>query len=1105
MARKARQRISYVLPLANSSGGHRLGVNGLAVDGETSTLYSGGRDGVICAWDLDLDLTRSSDRDRFLPPPSPNAKPAPPVASRWRQQVQAHTHWINDIVLAQSNQALVSASSDVTVKIWRPAARDPLPPQTIGLHSDYVKVLASPRSHADWVASGGLDRKIFLWDLNGAGQTLTIDVGQDEGVSGLSRDKGSVYALAATPSIIASGGPESTVRMWDPKSAKRITKFVGHTDNIRDILISDDGCTVMTASSDQTVKVWSVTAGRCMHTLTMHDASVWSLWSTHPQLSVFYSSDRSGLIAKTDTRGCAEPEDGMSVALAQEHESVHKVVQAGDYLWTATSRPSINRWRDVNTENAEIEMPENYKQHRFSIGTVRSRLPSPPAQAPQSPTRTTTENIQIPLKHTLRLSNTAYYPRPVTRDRNASSTSLVDDADAETLQPFRAAPDSSIEGQNGLIKHVMLNDRKRVLTLDTAGECMMWDLLKCVPIKSFGNRHLEDVQPEVSTVDTVPNWCTVDTRTGTLAVTLEENNAFDAEMYADELDLEEHIDFKEDQRINLGKWVLRYLFSNLIAEEVRRDQQYRKYLMNNARQQKLERENAPTSIQMPATQSNGWHDTSAPTTTTTLKPTNGHSAIQTPGLVIGAATPAFFGSPARTRDSGAAASEDGAPLEKRVSGQSGGRKSVDRGSDYFSTAMSNTAGLTSPAATIKLPNTPGAEAALEEPGTPVPDDSKDTPSKFGKKFKMNMSFSMKRLGKTTTNENPKPAVVEESKEEVESDSHSSKTSNSRVVDDNFFGTLQKIRFAYEDDIQSQTQRQSAMDAAGGALGSSKDLELPSAITPSMPSETPVLKPPRNTTILIQEDRPEAGGVSDLFEGKVSSTAEMADLIEKIAPMWLGECLLRNQIPFKEVVKISFVLEPFKGELPSIAAGGNNRLNANRMLRARKILAYVAERIEPASTQSAPAPAPPPPPPATSSSASDDTEDPFADPSPPSPPPPRAPAAPAEPLLPEDYLELYCNGQLIPPKMTLATIRAHVWRGGGDVALFYRANGRKPILHAPRPVSRGAPPLAHVSVPQHQHQHQQYGGAGAGAVAEDREAQFSGAAESVRSASGGASD
>ena len=56
------------------------------------------------------------------------------------------------------------------------------------------------------------------------------------------------------------------------------------------------------------------------------------------------------------------------------------------------------------------------------------------------------------------------------------------------------------------------------------------------------------MQPEVSTIDTVPNWCSVDTRTGTLAITLEENTAFDAEMYADELDIDQNIDFKEDQR-----------------------------------------------------------------------------------------------------------------------------------------------------------------------------------------------------------------------------------------------------------------------------------------------------------------------------------------------------------------------------------------------------------------------------------------------------------------------------------------------------------------------------------------------------------------------------
>jgi len=56
------------------------------------------------------------------------------------------------------------------------------------------------------------------------------------------------------------------------------------------------------------------------------------------------------------------------------------------------------------------------------------------------------------------------------------------------------------------------------------------------------------VAPEVNTTESVANWCAVDTRTGRLACVLEENHCFDAEMYADELELEESSHFREDQR-----------------------------------------------------------------------------------------------------------------------------------------------------------------------------------------------------------------------------------------------------------------------------------------------------------------------------------------------------------------------------------------------------------------------------------------------------------------------------------------------------------------------------------------------------------------------------
>lgn len=275
-------------------------------------------------------------------------------------------------------------------------------------------------------------------------------------------EKGSIYSLSATENVLAYGGPESILHLWDPRAGKRITKFRGHTDNVRSILLSGSGDTVMTASSDQTVKIWSLTAGRCMHTLTMHNASVFSLYSDDPELSVFYSSDRSGLIVKTDIRG-TEVDDGLSLAVAQEHDMVFKVVAASDYIWSATQRSSINRWHNVDT-GADIQLPENFKNHRNSVSSN-----IPPSNSDKSK--------EIPIRSLLRISNTARFPAP-----EATAASELDPHASEPLspsvEPIQHVPEETIEGQFGLVKHRLLADKRRVLTLDTAGDVLLWDLIK---------------------------------------------------------------------------------------------------------------------------------------------------------------------------------------------------------------------------------------------------------------------------------------------------------------------------------------------------------------------------------------------------------------------------------------------------------------------------------------------------------------------------------------------------------------------------------------------------------------------------------------------------
>ena len=489
--------------------GHRLGVNGLAVDKDQQYLYftprtesprstitivtlysySAGRDGVICVWDFceydrDLDIRNGS----FM-----HTSRASSIASsttvtsktRYRHHVQAHTHWINDIVLAQDNRALVSASSDTSVKVWRPYSSDRIPPQTIGLHGDYVKCLASPGLRSPWVAAGSLDRTVRLWDLSGAGDYLAIHTA-DEGYA----EKGSVYALAAKNSLLATGGPDSTVKIWDPKSGKKVTQFIGHTDNIRSILISDDCSTILTASSDHSIKLWSLRAGRCLYNLAIHDDSVWSLYSDHPDLTIFYSGDRSGVVAKTDmSHGDQDVDQGLSIALCQEQNGITRIAAADDDILVSTASSSINRWEDADMQDG-VRIPDAVKSHRWSVAS-RNRFSLSSQSTEKSITSSATavnSRDKLPLNCVLRMPGFPRLPSMIRKERERhsinqtsqhrkSSVSVAAD-EIGHFAPLRSLAHETIEGQHGLIKHHLLNDRRRVLTLDSAGEVLLWDLLR---------------------------------------------------------------------------------------------------------------------------------------------------------------------------------------------------------------------------------------------------------------------------------------------------------------------------------------------------------------------------------------------------------------------------------------------------------------------------------------------------------------------------------------------------------------------------------------------------------------------------------------------------
>ena len=129
-----------------------------------------------------------------------------------------------------------------------------------------------------------------------------------------------------------------------------------------------------------------------------------------------------------------------------------------------------------------------------------------------------------------------------------------------------------IAGRSGLVRSILLNDRQHVLTVDTEGEVAAWNIIRGVCVGRFPTaevaaaldlergvkaetavrKHslevLEMVRERVEGETMVITWCQVDTKIGSLVVHLDEGRVFDAEVYADELEIQATEGMNEDSR-----------------------------------------------------------------------------------------------------------------------------------------------------------------------------------------------------------------------------------------------------------------------------------------------------------------------------------------------------------------------------------------------------------------------------------------------------------------------------------------------------------------------------------------------------------------------------
>ncbi|KAJ5082936.1 hypothetical protein N7532_011979 [Penicillium argentinense] len=181
---------------------------------------------------------------------------------------------------------LVSASRDMTLKIWDVTTGYCV--KTLDGHAGWVRDV-SPSPDGRFLFSGGDDRVARLWDVS-SGETKATFLGHEHYIESVAFAPPSSYQylsslanykkpppVSSSAEFVATGGRDKIINLWDARG-NLIKTLVGHDNWIRSLVFHPGGKYLISASDDKTIRCWDFTQEcKCVRTIQAHDHFISSM------------------------------------------------------------------------------------------------------------------------------------------------------------------------------------------------------------------------------------------------------------------------------------------------------------------------------------------------------------------------------------------------------------------------------------------------------------------------------------------------------------------------------------------------------------------------------------------------------------------------------------------------------------------------------------------------------------------------------------------------------------------------------------------------------------------------------------------------------------